>query len=116
MSNKNKRAATGQPVSAPPFIPEGINFWFTLLERHFAMTGITDDEDKATTLLNCLDKEYMFRVENATMNLSPTGQYERLKEESLRILAETDSDKVTRLVENEVMGDRKPSQFYHDLK
>jgi hypothetical protein len=50
------------------------------------------------------------------MKLSSTGQYERLKEELLRILAETDSDKVTRLVENEVMGDRKPSQFFHDLK
>jgi hypothetical protein len=80
------------------------------------MTGITDDESKATALLNCLDKEYLLRVENATMNLSLTGQYERLKEKLLRILAETDRDKVTRLVENEVMGDRKPSQFYHDLK
>jgi hypothetical protein len=50
------------------------------------------------------------------MNLAPAGQYERLKEELSRILAETDSDKVARLVQNEVVGDRKPSQFYHGLK
>jgi hypothetical protein len=34
----------------------------------------------------------------------------------IRSVAESDSERVKRLVENEVMGDRKPSQFYQDLK
>jgi hypothetical protein len=96
-------------------MPEQIVFCFTLLERQFATADITGDEDRATALLGSLDKEYLMRVEDVTMNLSPTGHYDRLKEELLRILAKTDSEKMTRLVENEVMGDRKPSQFYLDL-
>lgn len=39
------------------------------------------------------------------------GQYDRLKDELTRSLAESDSERVKRLVENEAMGDRKPSQF-----
>ena len=55
-------------------------------------------------------------MEDILLNPPATGQYDKFKNELIRILAELDSDRVKRLEESEVMGDRKPFQFYYDLK
>jgi hypothetical protein len=45
-----------------------------------------------------------------------TGRYKRLKCEFIRILIDTDSARIKKLVKSEEMGDRMPSQFYQHLK
>ena len=67
-------------------------------------------------LMGFLYPQYLAKIEDAVTNLPATGQYEKLKSELIRVLTESDSAKVERLVEREEMGDRKPSQFYNDLK
>lgn len=43
-------------------------------------------------------------------------QYEYLKKELIKRLADSDSTRMRKLLESEHMGDRTPSQFYRDLK
>jgi ABC-type transporter Mla MlaB component len=114
LSSENE--TSGQAFHMPPPMPEKIGFWFLLLERQFKVANIIEDEEKATTLLGCLDRQYLLRLEDIVTNFPATGQYDILKDELIRIQAELNSERVTRLVENEVMGNRKPSQFYHDLE
>lgn len=116
MAHDNKAITTSQLFRVPLVMPQKIRLWFTLLERQLAAAGITDDVTKSTVLLECLEPEYLERIENTVLNPPTTGLYDKLKDEFTRILAEIDRDRVTKLVESEVMGDRKPSQFYHDLK
>lgn len=116
MSTKNPAVTASPVIRVPPLKPRKIGFWFSLFERQFAAVGITGDEEKCTAFLACLESEYMERIEDKALEPPAPGKYERLKDELLRSLAESDSERVTRLVENEVMGDRKPSQFYHDLR
>lgn len=117
MSSKNETISTSLGlVHVPPLMPQKIALWFFLLERQLAAAGIMNDEEKATALLRCLEAEYLERIEDIMLNLPAIGQYDRLKDELIRIVAELNSERITRLVENEAMGDRKPSQFYHDLK
>jgi hypothetical protein len=47
---------------------------------------------------------------------SATGRYVKLKAEFIRILTDTYSARVKKLMENEEMGDKKPSQFYQHLR
>ena len=63
-----------------------------------------------------LDPHYLAKIEDTVTNLPATDQYDKLKSELIRVLTESDSAKVERLVEREEMGDRKSSQFYNDLK
>lgn len=116
MSSENAMVTTTQTIRVPPLKPQKIVFWFSLFERQLAAEGIKDDEEKATALLGCLESEYLERIEDIALYPPATGQYDRLKDELVRSLADSDSERVKRLVENEVMGDRKRSQFYYELK
>lgn len=112
----NKAIITSQPFRVPPVMPRKIGLWFTLLERQLAAAGITDDVTKSTVFLGCLEPEYLERMEDTVLNRPTTGLYDKLKDEFIRILAELERDRIARLVETEVMGDRMPTQFYYDLK
>lgn len=117
ISSENEPVSTSRVLfHMPPPMPEKIAFWFLLLERQFKAANIREDEEKATALLGCLERQYLLRLEDTVTNFPATGQYDILKDELIRIQAELNSERVTRLVENEVMGNRKPSQFYHDLE
>lgn len=67
MSNK-KTVTTSQVVRAPPLMPQKIVLWFSLLERQLATPDITNDEEKATALLGCLESEYLERIEGITLH------------------------------------------------
>jgi hypothetical protein len=116
MSKQNASGMAAQPIRVPPMKPQRITFWFSVLERQLAAAGIERNDDKATFLLRCLEPEYQERVEDAGLDLSIGCQYDQINEMLIRSVAESDSERVKRLVENEVMGDRKTSQFYQDLK
>jgi hypothetical protein len=116
MATDSKQSTASQTLRVPPFMPMKIGLWFSIPERQFAFTNITNDEEKFTALISCFESQYLGQIEEITMNPPATEQYETLKGELIRILAEIDDDRVQRLVEGEVMGDRKPSQFYHDIK
>ena len=100
----------------PPFMPTKTGIWFSILEKYFGVGGINHDDEKALALMGFLDPPYLAKIEYTVTNLPATRQYEKLKSELIRVLTESDSAKVERLVEREEMGDRKPSQFYNDLK
>lgn len=108
MSNINKTVRTRQVVRVTPIMPQKVVLWFSLLRRQLTAAGITGNEEKSTAPVGCLKPE---RIEDIAFNPPVTGQYGKLKDELIRILAESDSERVTRLAENEVMGDRKSSQF-----
>jgi hypothetical protein len=86
------------------------------LEVPFEAADIMNDKIKFVTLAKCLDSRHLQQVDDIMTNPSATGRYEKLKGELTRILIYSDNTRVKRLVECEEMGDRKPFQFYQDLK
>jgi hypothetical protein len=71
-------------------MPTKIELWFSIVERKFASTHITNDEDKATALIYCLEPQYQGTLEEIIKKPPATGQYEKLKDELIRILEEND--------------------------
>ena len=116
MGIESKRTPAGSSFRVPPFMPTKTGIWFSILEKYFGVAGIINDEEKALALIGFLEPQYLAQIEDTVTNLPAAGQYETLKTELIRALTELDSAKVERLVEREEMGDRKPSQFYNDLK
>ncbi|XP_012247139.1 uncharacterized protein LOC105681517 [Bombus impatiens] len=116
MSSKNTTVPTIHTIRVPPLKVQKIEFWFTLFERQLAAAGIKDDKEKANALLGCLELEHLEEVEDIILNPPDVGQYIRLKNELIRSLVESESQRARIRLEIEIMGDRKPSEFYNDLK
>ena len=116
METKSKQTPVGSSFRVPPFMPTKTGIWFSILEKYFGVAGIIHNDEKALALMGFLEPQYLAKIEDAVTNLPATGQYDKLKSKLIRALTESDSAKVERLVEREEMGDRKPSQFYNDLK
>ena len=116
METKSKRTPVGSSFRVPPFMPTKTGIWFSILQKYFGVAGIIHNDEKALALMGFLEPQYLAKIEDAVTNLPATGQYDKLKSKLIRALTESDSAKVERLVEREEMGDRKPSQFYNDLK
>ncbi|CAK9796161.1 hypothetical protein ANTPLA_LOCUS672 [Anthophora plagiata] len=91
--------------------------WFKLLEAQFASARITKDESKFNITIANLGESYIEQVEDVVINPPATGQYECLKSELIKRLAESDSTRVRKLLEGEELGDRTPpSQFLRHLR
>ena len=116
MEEESKRTPAGSSFRVPPFMPTMTRIWFYILEKYFGVAGIFHDDEKSLALMGFFDPHYLAKIEDTVTNLPATGQYDKLKSELIRALTESDSAKFERLVEREEMGDRKPSQFYNDLK
>ena len=116
MEKESKRNPAGSSFRVPPCMPTMTRIWFSILEKYFGVAGIFHDDEKSLALMGFFDPHYLAKIEDTVTNLPATGQYDKLKSELIRALTESDSAKFERLVEREEMGDRKPSQFYNDLK
>jgi hypothetical protein len=50
-----------------------IGLWFSILERQFAITNITNDEEKSTAHISCFEPQYLGQIEEIIMNPPATG-------------------------------------------
>jgi hypothetical protein len=103
MLSENTTVATSQTIRVPPLKPQKIVFWFSLFDRQLAAVGVTGDEEKSTALLGCLKPGYLERIRDIALDPPTTGQYDQLKDELIRSLSESDSERGKRLVKNEIM-------------
>ncbi|XP_024224792.1 uncharacterized protein LOC112213177 [Bombus impatiens] len=102
------------PFRMPPIWPDKVDLWFRILEVQFENFGITGDQEKFQAVIMNLDESHLSLIRDV-FDVSPaTGRYAHVKMELMNRLGELDARR--RILENEQMGDRKPSQFYHDLK
>jgi hypothetical protein len=116
MKSNNQGSSASQMVSMPPLQPTNTTAWFALLERQFEAAEITNDKIKFVTLAKYLDSRHLQNIVDVMTNPPATGRYEKLKWELIRILTDTDSVPVKKMVESEEMGDGKLSEFYQHLR
>ena len=97
MANNHQGSTANHLVRVPPIMPQRIGLWFAILERQLASADITDDDAKFTTLIGWLETRYLEQIEDIVLNPPATGCYDKLKNELMRILIESDSERVKRL-------------------
>ncbi|XP_076245396.1 uncharacterized protein LOC143185946 [Calliopsis andreniformis] len=112
----NVNIVSQQNVRIPQFWPHKIVLWFKLLEAYFTSARIVKDETKFSVTIANLGEKYIELIEDVVLNPPDEGQYEALKRELIKRLAESDNSRVRKLMESEEIGDRTPSQFFRDLK
>jgi hypothetical protein len=103
-------------IRLSPFIPSDPVLWFSLVEVNFATAGITSDDRKFALVANSLQPSQAIEVRDILVTPPSTNKYEKLKSELIKRLSTSQEAKTRRLLEQEDIGDRRPSQFLRHLK
>lgn len=103
-------------VRIPPFWPEDPEVWFAQIEGQFIIAGITVDTTKFYYITSNLEPQYARYVSDIIKKPPAEGKYEKLKTELIKRLSISQEAKVKQLLNDEVLGDRKPSEFLRHLQ
>ncbi|KAJ8916994.1 hypothetical protein NQ315_012909 [Exocentrus adspersus] len=103
-------------VKVPEFIPSDPELWFAMLESSFDAAGIKRNSTKLGYALGALDQKHAIEVRDIIVQPKTEQSYEHLKCELIKRLGSSQDQKTRRLLENEPIGDRKPSQFLRHLR
>lgn len=101
---------------APPFIPTDPELWFDLLERGFDASGITVEATKYSHLCSSLGVQYAKEIRDLIARPPADTPYTKTKAELLKRLNVSQEEKTRKLLETQVLGDQKPSQFLRQLR
>ncbi|XP_043476883.1 uncharacterized protein LOC122507936 [Leptopilina heterotoma] len=103
-------------LKMPVFMPEDPELWFLLLESSFDAAGITQDATKFGHALSALDPRYTVEIRDVLLKPKPERTFELLKSELIKRMGTSQEQNTRRLLENEPLGDRKPTQFLRHLR
>lgn len=100
----------------PPFWPSDPELWFAQVESQFSVAQITSEATKYSYVAGNLEAQYAAEVRDILTNPPETNQFQTLKQELIKRLSSSQEQKTRRLLEQEEIGDRKPSQFLRHLQ
>ncbi|XP_073963078.1 uncharacterized protein [Choristoneura fumiferana] len=103
-------------VRVPAFWPEKPAIWFAQIESQFAISNITADSTKFYYVVAQLDAQHAAEVEDIIITPPAVDKYVRLKNELIKRLSASREKKVHQLLNDEELGDRRPSQFLRHLR
>lgn len=103
-------------VHLPKFEPTDPELWFAIADRSFEAANVTSERCKFCHAAAHLGMTHTSEVKDLILNPPQHNPYSSLKEELIRRLGTSQAAKTKKLLEHEVMGDQKPSQFLRRLK
>lgn len=103
-------------VKVPPFMPNDPKLWFMLLENSFDAAGVTQDTTKFNHAVAALDPRYAAEIRDILLKPKAERSYDLLKDELTKRMGATQEQNTRRLLENESLGDRKPTQYLRHLR
>lgn len=119
----NSRSATAGDAfnspklfSFPEYCRREPQFFFAQAERIFHVNGIADENQKFTSIITAIPQNILLEVSHLIYNPDSSRPYSKLKNALIQANAVSDVQKITNLLENEQMGDRKPTSFLRHIK
>lgn len=100
----------------PTIVTKNINAWFTSVDYWFQATGVHDDETKFASVCAAIDTETLQRLEEELREAPQNGKYAFLKTKLSAHLADSEQRKLNRLLSEMPLGDKRPSELFHDMK
>lgn len=103
-------------LQIPPFMENDPELWFRVVEKACAAANITTESAKFGTVLGYLSERYTQEVRALIMSDDAEKPYSTLKQALITRLGASQEQKIRRLLEQEEMGDRKPTQYLRHLR
>lgn len=99
----------------PDFWPTNPNLWFAQAESEFALKGIRSELSRYHLVIRALSERDIVEVADIVASPPTTSQYQHLKQELLRRFQASATERLSRLLSTEELGDSKPSQLLRRL-
>ncbi|XP_015122247.1 uncharacterized protein LOC107044743 [Diachasma alloeum] len=103
-------------IRCPAFNAERRALWFAQLEGQFHLSVINDEVTRYYYASSHLDPKAAAEVQDILLNVPVETSYTRLKEMLVERLTLSRDVRLQQLLDREVLGDRKPSQFLRHLR
>ena len=100
----------------PPFWPANPRIWFVQVEAQFSRRGITVSRTKYEEVVCALPTEYATEIQDLLLDPPEDRPYEKLKEQLISRIADSESQKLRQLLTAEELGDRKPSHLLRKMQ
>ena len=102
-------AATSMKL--PPFWPADPDVWFAQVEAQFATRGIRAEKTKFDYIVSTLAPDTATEVQDLILTPPADNPYTALKEELIKLMVDSNQQKLQRLLNEMDLGDRKPTQL-----
>ena len=113
-AERNSRIAAVS-VKLPQFWPDKTRFWFAQAEAQFETKGITVEKTKFSHVVQMLDSKTATQALDIIETPDPTEPYTVLKNQLTKAFSLSDSEKASRIIDMNGLGDRTPSQCLADM-
>lgn len=111
----NAGAAFNPRIPLPTLRENCAEAYFMSLEFWFAACGQASDARKYHTVLAQIPLEKLPELSTVIAATPPAGKYDYIKTALIRHFAESQSRRLQRVLSEMPLGDKKPSQLYHDM-
>lgn len=103
-------------VKLPPFWADRPAVWFAQIEAQFEIAGISADTTKYNYVVAQLDTTHAAEIEDIITQPPKSEKYQKIKDELIRRLSSSEEQRIRKLLSDEEIGDRKPTQFLRHLR
>lgn len=104
-------------VRLPEFFKENVDLWFWQVECAFTAASITADARRYNAIIGQLPPQVIFKLADFKDRPPPANaMYDTLKERIIREYGDSQLTRITKLLEDMALGDRKPSQLLADMR
>lgn len=103
-------------VKLPTFWSNNPSIWFIQAEAQFALGKLTKDLSKYNYVVGTLPESIADSISDVLENPPATGLYANLKDTLIKRHSLSIEARIRKLVSDEEMGDKKPSEYYRTLK
>lgn len=103
-------------VKLPPYWPSSLNTWFIQVESQFAINRITSEVTKYNYLVSALPQDVAETLTDILDQPHQTTPFTQLKDAIINRHSLSIERRIKRIISDEDMGDKSPSDFYRRLK
>ncbi|XP_039968447.1 uncharacterized protein LOC120780253 [Bactrocera tryoni] len=104
-------------VKLPDFVEEHTDLWFWQVEAAFEAAGIVSDKKRYYTIIGQLPTHVMYKLADFRTNPPARNEmYKNLKARIINEFADSTQTKLTKLLSDLSLGDRKPSQLLAEMR
>lgn len=103
-------------MKVPQFSSANVKLYFAQLEANFAIANVTEEKTKFSYLVAAIDAEYLKYVSDVVFTPPTQNPYSVLKDKLVEQFEHSETRKLKTLLQDLVLGDKKPSQLLHDMR
>lgn len=100
----------------PPFWRTNLGLWFAQVEAQFSTASIVSEAKKYNTIVAAIESEILAQVSDIILGPSEGQTYKLLKERLISTFADSEQQRLRKLLSEIALDDKKPSQLLREMR